>query len=177
MKTISEEYRREQIKLHENPHYGVASVEFAPMVAEIINHSAPKTVTDYGAGKLRLKSTLDSLGVTDYQYQPFDPAYPAYGDAREADLVCCIDVLEHIEPELLDNVLADLARVTKNIGFFTIHMGPAAKVLSDGRNAHLIQKPTSWWLPRLCQHFEIGNLQTHKVFGQGFLVVVSPIST
>ena len=57
------------------------------MVAEIINHSAPKTVTDYGAGKLRLKSTLDSLGVTDYQYQPFDPAYPAYGDAREADLV------------------------------------------------------------------------------------------
>ena len=84
MKTISEEYRRAD-QTHENPHYGVASVEFAPMVAEIINHSAPKTVTDYGAGELRLKSTLDSLGVTDYQYQPFDPAYPAYGDAREAD--------------------------------------------------------------------------------------------
>jgi len=174
VKTISEEYLQEQIKLHENPNYGVASVEFAPMVAELIKHSAPETVTDYGAGKQRLKSSLEKLGVSGFKYQPYDPAFPSYGEALEADLVCCIDVLEHIEPHLLENVLADLARITRKAGFFTIHMGPAAKHLSDGRNAHLIQKPTSWWLPRLCEFFEIGNLQTHQVFGKGFLVIVGP---
>jgi len=175
MKTITEAYKLEQMRLHENPDYGIASIEFAPMVAEIINHAFPRTITDYGAGKQRLKTALDALGVSNFQYQPFDPAFPNYGEPREADLVCCIDVLEHIEPELLDNVLADLARITKNIGFFTVHMGAADKTLSDGRNAHLIQKPTSWWLPKQCQQYEIGNLQTHQVFGSGFMVVVGPI--
>ena len=48
---------------------------------------------------------------------------------------------------------------TKKFGFFTIHSGPAVKVLEDGRNAHLIQKPPSWWLPKMCDRFEIKHLQ------------------
>ena len=118
METISLEYLEEQIKLHKNPSYGMASIGFAPIVAQLIDHMLPQTVMDYRAGKCHLKRTLDSLGVDGYQHQPFDPAFPGYGPALEADLVCCIDVLEHIEPELLDNMLLDLARVTKKIGFF-----------------------------------------------------------
>jgi hypothetical protein len=53
-------------------------------------------------------------------------------------------------------------------------MGPAVKVLADGRNAHLIQKPSSWWLEKLIQHFEILHLQTHGVMGHGFWVAVKP---
>ena len=68
----------------------------------------------------------------------------------------------------LDAVLEDLGRITKRVGFFTINTGPAFKTLPDGRNAHLIQKPTSWWLPRLCEHFEIAHLQGEP---QGFWVV------
>ena len=33
---ISEAYRAQQRKLHENPAYGVASVKFAPLVAQVI---------------------------------------------------------------------------------------------------------------------------------------------
>ncbi len=36
---ISEEYRRMQQQLHENPNYGVASVEYAPLVAEVSSRS------------------------------------------------------------------------------------------------------------------------------------------
>ena len=57
------------------------------------------------------------------------------------------------------------------VGFFTIHTGPAGKVLADGRNAHLIQQPSSWWLPKLCERFEIDHLQRTK---GGFAVIVSP---
>ncbi len=85
-----------------------------------------------------------------------------------ADLVCCIDVLEHIEPLYLDAVLADLRRITVNVGMFTIHTGPAMKTLTDGRNAHLIQKPSSWWLPKLCERFEITHLRD---IGVGFWVL------
>jgi len=66
-------------------------------------------------------------------------------------------------------VLKDLEGITSKIGFFTIHTGPAVKHLSDGKNAHLIQRPASWWLPQLCEHFEIAQLQRSP---GGFWIVV-----
>ena len=99
------------------------------------------------------------------------PAFPDYGKPRSADLVCCIDVLEHIEPTYLDAVLEELRAITVKRGFFSVHCRPAMKFLPDGRNAHLIQQPTSWWLPRLCQHFEISHLETVP---NGFWVSVEP---
>jgi len=82
-----------------------------------------------------------------------------------------LDVLEHIEPDYLDKVLADLQSITRKYGFFSVHTGPAGKVLPDGRNAHIIQQPTSWWLPKLCERFEIVHLQRAP---GGFWVVVEP---
>ena len=172
METITAEYLEEQQNLHRNPHYGIASIGFAQEVETCIRHMSAKTVTDYGAGKKNLKKALDSRGVGDYVYQAFDPAFPEYGEAIEADLVCCIDVLEHVEPHLLENVLADLRRVTKNIGFFTVHTGPAVKTLSDGRNAHLIQQSATWWLTRLSDHFRIGHVEHYEHLGTGFAVLV-----
>jgi len=170
--TITDEYRKMQQELHQNPNYGVASLAFAPLVADLIRQAGIKSVADYGAGKKNLLKGLGEAGISGVQYLPYDPAFPEYGTPQPADLVCCIDVLEHIEPELIENVIAELARITTGLGFFSIHMGPAEKVLSDGRNAHLIQKPSSWWLPKLVQHFEILELQSHAMMGQGFWVIV-----
>ena len=78
-------------------------------------------------------------------------------------------MLEHIEPALLDNVLDDLKRVTAGIGFFTVHIGPALKHLPDGRNAHLIQRPASWWLPKFLERFELANFNRVEM---GFIVIV-----
>lgn len=169
---ITEEYRKEQAKLHENPNYGVASVSFAPLVAKIINQFGVNNVLDYGAGKCRLAKTIanDHLvnrPVTFYGYEPSNPDLADTPDPCE--MVCCIDVLEHIEPELIDNVLDDLQRVTESIGFFTIHTGPAVKTLSDGRNAHLIQEGMLWWITKLNSRFDIQCIQ--KTQG-GFYVVV-----
>ena len=86
---------------------------------------------------------MHELGTTEFEYYPFDPAFSEYGEPKQADLVCCIYVLEHVEPEHLNAVLDDLKRIVIKVGLFTIHTGPAVKTLSDGRNAHLIQKPSS----------------------------------
>ena len=174
MKTITEEYRRLQQELHKNPNYGVASLTFVPLVAKVIRETGAASVSDYGAGKKNLVKGLADAGIVLAAYHPYDPAFPEYGPPTPADLVCCIDVLEHIEPELVDNVIAELASITTRLGFFTIHMGPAGKVLADGRNAHLIQKPSSWWLEKLIRHFDILQLQTHQMMGIGFWVLVRP---
>ena len=172
--TISAEYLEQQKQLHQNPNYGVASLQYASLVIQVADQIGAKSISDYGAGKRNLQKKMNELGRSNFQYYPYDPAFPEYGDPEAADLVCCIDVLEHIEPLYLEAVLKDLERITSNIGLFTIHTGPAAKHLSDGRNAHLIQRPTSWWLPQLCKHFEIAELQGSP---GGFWIIVEPLSS
>ncbi len=169
---ISDEYLQQQKQLHKDPKYGVASKEFAAMVRDLSDQAGAKSISDYGAGKCNLQKTLLELGKTNFEYYPFDPAFPEYGPPRKADLVCCIDVLEHIEPQFLDAVLDELRDITHKVGLFSIHTAPALKILPDGRNAHLIQKPVSWWLRKLCDRFEIAQLrrQTH-----GFWIIVDPL--
>ena len=174
MLTITEDYRKMQQKLHENPHYGVASISFAPLVAKVINAYKIKTLSDYGAGKQNLKKALISNNVHLEEYYPYDPAFPEYGTPRSAELVCCIDVLEHIEPDLIDNVISELSNIVTHLGFISIHMGPAGKFLEDGRNAHLIQKPTSWWLGKFINHFDIIQLSMHQIMGNGFWMIIKP---
>jgi hypothetical protein len=167
---ISEAYRKQQQDLHLNPNYGVASIGFASMVAQVLSRNGAATLSDYGAGKQNLRKALEAYGV-EVGYTAYDPAFPEYGEPQPADLVCCIDVLEHIEPEYLDNVLSDLERITVKHGFFSVHTGPAGKVLSDGRNAHLIQEPIGWWRERLERHFAIEHLVEAP---GGFFVIATP---
>lgn len=169
---ISDEYRKEQEKLHENPEYGVASVSFAPMVTNLINTLQVNEMLDYGAGKGRLAKSINPDRRV--LIELYDPAMPEWSDEPDPrEFVTCIDVLEHIEPDMLDNVLDDLQRVTKKYGFFTIHTGPAVKTLTDGRNAHLTQEDYTWWLPKLWSRFKVHQL-THTP--HGFYVIVRSLN-
>ena len=169
---ITDAYRAQQQALHENEAYGVASVHFAPLVAKIVAGNKVGELLDYGAGKGRLGEALDKLKARPRKLRHYDPAVPKWAATpAPAEMVACIDVLEHIEPELIDNVLDDLARLTGRLGFFTIHTGPAAKELPDGRNAHLIQEPPAWWLPKLLARFELERFERTK---GGFMVLVTP---
>ena len=169
--TISEAYRTEQQKLHENPNYGVASVSFAPVVRSLLRVGNCRSVADYGAGKCKLKEALGLKEGGGVSYHPYDPAFPEYGRPRPADLVACIDVLEHVEPQSLDEVLADISSISRRLTFLTVHTGPARKMLSDGRNAHLIQESPGWWLGRLEPYFDVLHVQ--QVY-KGFFVIGCP---
>jgi len=129
------------------------------MVSSIIDKLELDTVLDYGAGSnLSLTQTLKPS--RDIRYQPYDIGVPEYADSPEsAELVTCIDVLEHIEPEYLENVLDHLEELTEVVLFASVHMGPAGKVLDDGRNAHLTQEPPEWWLPKFLERFDLQTFQ------------------
>jgi len=172
---ITEEYRRMQQELHRNPDYGVASVEYAPLVADVLRAQRIEEMLDYGAGKGRLGQALRERFNMPVRVHHYDPAIPEWAAPPEPrDLVACIDVLEHIEPELLSNVLDDLQRLTRRIGVFTVHTGAAAKVLADGRNAHLTQQPAAWWLPQFLSRFD---LVAFNRVDKGFWLVVEAKKT
>jgi hypothetical protein len=167
---ISEDYRRMQAELHRNPDYGIASVQYAPMVAEVMQAVGVRELLDYGAGKGRLGLTLNEMFEESFTIHHYEPAVPEWSKPpAPCRFVACIDVLEHIEPHLIDNVLDDLKRVTLGVGFFSVDTQPAVKVLSDGRNAHLIQQPAAWWLPKFMERFELARFNRMP---SGFCVVV-----
>lgn len=169
---ITEEYRKMQRELHRNPNYGVASVEYAPLVSKVMESTGLTELLDYGAGKGRLGATLEDMYENPLTIHHYDPAIPEWSEPPEpCKLVACIDVLEHIEPHLLDNVLDDLKRVTTGFGVFTVHTSAAVKFLTDGRNAHLIQEPPAWWLPKFLERFELNTFQRTR---GGFYVIVEP---
>ena len=172
--TISDAYVDEQKLLHRNPRYGVASLSYAPLVRSLLKLTGSRSLSDYGAGKCNLKRALGLTKHGRVAYYPYDPAYPEYGPPRPADLVACIDVLEHVEPDLLDALLDDLSSLARKLVLLTVHTGAAKKSLSDGRNAHLIQQPPSWWIERFVHRFELLHVQPVR---KGFFVIAAPKGT
>ena len=49
--TFSSEYLEQQKILHQNLNYGVASLSFAPIIADFIRQSGVNSISDYGAVK------------------------------------------------------------------------------------------------------------------------------
>ena len=167
MALISEEYRAINKRMHENENYGIMGVRLAASVLGMCKEVNSRDVLDYGCGKRLLEKELG------FPIKNYDPAIAGLdAPPAPADIVVCGDVLEHIEPECLDDVLDDLKRVTKRIGLFVICTCPAQKFLPDGRNAHLIQQEWNWWSPRILARFDLLGMQILK--NDIWAIVINP---
>lgn len=155
---ISDAYKTANAQLHEAmPYYGSWGGRHADQVRALMSRTDSKTVLDYGAGKGSLAGAMPDVPVRNYDPVTF-PEEP-----EPADFIACLDVLEHVEPECLEAVLAHMKSKMLKAGFMTIATRPATKTLPDGRNAHLIIEEAEWWLPKL-----------HAHFGQVEVLAVSP---
>lgn len=143
---ISPEYVEQLRQAHQDPKWGTSAHLWTDMVSVLARKYGP-TILDYGCGKGTLREHL--FNVTNYDPATF-PERP-----QPHDLVCCIDVLEHIEFEMLPGVLDDLRKLTKNALFVVIATQPALLNLPDGRNAHLIVEDGDWWRDQLLQGFDL----------------------
>lgn len=148
---ISPDYAAQQRELHSRPQgYGGKGSKWADTVAVIAGRLKASSILDYGCGQGSLARTLRDKYGDIIRVDEYDPAIkgktalPLF-----ADLVVCTDVLEHIEPERLDSVLAHLRMLAKKAVFVVIATREANKTLADGRNAHLIVENDEWWTTRL----------------------------
>jgi hypothetical protein len=63
-------------------------------------------------------------------------------------------VIEHFEPDQLDESLKLMQSKFSQAAFLIIACYPAKKLLSDGRNAHLIVENEDWWMQKIQQQFD-----------------------
>jgi hypothetical protein len=159
---ISLEYCQLLERTHARKPWGNASLNEIDRIVSLLNQFQITHILDYGAGQQNLARKLPDL-VSNLIVDSYDPGIPAIADTpAPAPFVCCIDVLEHVEPEYIDQVLDDLQRVVANLGYFTVAVTPAAKILEDGRNAHLIIRPVEWWEQKIQARFVIVERKGRK---------------
>jgi FkbM family methyltransferase len=139
------------------------------VVAALADRVEAIQILDYGCGKQTLAAALP-----DRQVRGYDPAIPALSaPAAPADLVVCTDVLEHVEPSCIEDVLDDLCRVTGKAALITVATRPAVKTLADGRNAHLTVKPFTWWKEHFLARFDL--LDVVEEAGNEFTLLVKSL--
>lgn len=167
---ITEEYRALNAELHERQtSYGTSGQRSIAAVKKLIDEYDCKTLLDYGCGKQTLTDNLS--GITCYLY---DPAIEGLEFPRVADIVTCTDVMEHVEPELVDNVLEHLFSFCKKVAYFVICGELCTRTLADGTNAHRTVESKEWWMDKLIKYGDISTMKPTRedVKEYAFLVVL-----
>lgn len=150
---ISPRYRVMQRILHAQPEgYGTRGNKWADAVGALVSEYQASSVLDYGCGQGTLKVAVKQLGIPGLRFSEYDPGIPGKETLPTfADLVVATDVLEHVEPERLMAVLAHLKLLARKAVFVVVALVPSAKILADGRNAHLIIRPALWWRKKFAE--------------------------
>jgi len=150
--TLSKEYVEQLQKEHSGSKWGSSAVKYSgAAVAQLISRRPYlQTALDYGCGKGTLATEFPQLEWTEY-----DPGIPGKDVKPQGtfDLVTNTDVLEHVEPDLLDEVLAELVARTGKVLFLDIACYPTGKLFGEGpykgQDMHLIIEPPAWWEQRI----------------------------
>lgn len=150
LERISPKYLEMQKKLHADPRgYGGRGDKWAGIVLQLAIEHGATSILDYGCGQGSLARTLRTSPLGPIRVDEYDPAIPGKDTPPDfADLVVCTDVLEHVEEERLDKVLAHLRMLARKALWVVVSTKGSNKVLADGRNAHILIRPARWWKTR-----------------------------
>lgn len=143
---ISESYKKQLQHIHESSPFGKRS-KIPKHLDGFIDFTNPKTILDFGCGKGRLVERLKEQ-YPDKIVTGYDPGNKEFDkhlhDQTYVDMLISSDVLEHVEPEYIDQTLKYLSTKSRYI-YHLIALSPAKLILPDGRNAHLILESKEWW--------------------------------
>ena len=149
---LTEAYRRELQKIHqEDEDWGTGPRGNIIYICNFLYCNNVEKLLDYGCGKGENLGWFLPIEVSNY-----DPAmYEWSTDPEPEDYLLCTDVLEHIEPECIEDVLKHLVSKFNKKALLCISLQKSKKFLADGRNAHLLVKSDIWWTTLLKKYCNI----------------------
>lgn len=167
----TQEYKELISKLHaETPDWGTSGYRHLDPITTMIGQGGLVTeetsLIDVGCGKGALIEVIARY-YEDISIQGYDPFVPKFATlpTGKFDYVISTDVLEHIEPQKLDEFFKFLADLTKKTGeaYLVISLVSAKQILPDGRNAHLIIETSDWWILQAFKWFSrVGIVQESR---------------
>lgn len=154
--TVTPGYQETLVQMHKEFKVGVGKdwgrsggAKIGSRIVDFVMKQTIKSVLDFGAGQCTLEKYVAEHSKYALDWTNYDPGIAGIDerpdDRKKFDLVVTSDVLEHIEPKLLNSVLQYLAQMTGGYQYHYIACDPCNSTLPDGRNAHLIQEEPDWW--------------------------------
>jgi 2-polyprenyl-3-methyl-5-hydroxy-6-metoxy-1,4-benzoquinol methylase len=145
---INDEYKKQLQEMHQKPKMFYRGTKVASKLEDFLKTYNPSSLIDFGCGKGDLHKLLGEMipKVTGY-----DPGMPEFENLPNDtyEVLVSTDVLEHIEPEMIDETLKAINNLFTKSCYLLIASYPAKKHLPDGRNAHLIIESFDWWKNKL----------------------------
>lgn len=139
------------------PYWGSGGVRHAAPVLALLEELGVRqgTILDYGSGVGAFALEMRKLAGARYSVVNYEPTLPQWSVLMPGpyDAVVCTHVLEHVEPELLEDTLLELRARATRLAYIEVPHGPAKEELVDGRNAHLIVEDPEFWLERIVRAF------------------------
>lgn len=159
---------------HENPKQfsGKFNAHQIRQIATLVDWAKPERLIDYGSGKgyqyLEKRAHEAWGGLLPHCY---DVGVIQLGKRPSGKFngLICTDVMEHIDPEDVDEVLNDafsfLADHGSTFAYFHISTRPAGKTFENGENVHLCVRPSTWWDRKLDRFYTRADLMIRATYG------------
>ena len=158
---ISDYYKQQLKEYHKDRSWGGTGRQHAQEILDIAKEYKCFDALDYGSSDHEdcLKRHFQRNYPGQLLFYEYDPAI-SHKSAMPSpkDILVCTDVLEHIEPDKLDNVLLHMENCMRKCGFFVISTIPAFSILPNGANAHLIVEDKDWWKEKLSTYFDVHQM-------------------
>ena len=172
---LDERRERERAKyaaLAAKPGSTYGSTNHGKLAVPIIQKLTPRFVVDFGCGRNDLVRDLRRLGIdglgVDFAFPDADLVRPMHKTALHAgvaDVVTSFDALEHLLPEDVDAVLAEMRRVAKPRGYFVFSICTRpSKTTVAGEGLHPTVRPLDWWLDRIGRVATVINPRAERRF-------------
>ena len=148
--TISQEYSTLMSQMHSDKSTFGGDIKAFRVIDRLIIKYKIKSIIDYGCGKGDLMFNIREK-YPKIEVFGFDPGNPDFAilPTKQYQMIITSDVMEHIEPRFLNNVLEHINSLFTDIGYFYIATSPSKKDLSNGRNAHLIVAGPDYWREKI----------------------------
>lgn len=160
---ISDQYKQSLESLQSKNSFKGLLVKYDPVKEFVIKYS-PSSILDYGCAKGNLVNQL-RLDFPTTLVEGYDPGVFEFNKIKRSSYECLIsnDVIEHFEPEFLDQTLTKMSNLYSVSAWLIIACYPAKKKLPDGRNAHLTVESPDWWLKKIKKTFVDSKIVMNEV--------------
>jgi len=155
--TIGPLYQEQLRKEHDGSKWGSTGARYSGRDILRLLEERPyiHSVLDFGAGKGSLEEFVQEwsleVGGRQLDWTNYDPGIPEYDTLpdRDFDLVITTDVLEHVEPDLLEHVIKQLEARAGKVMYNDIACYPTGKLFGEGpykgEDLHLTVQSPQWW--------------------------------
>lgn len=152
---ITEDYKEHMAKEHDGSKWGTTGWKYSGdlLLRCIASRPYLNTALDFGCGKGTMKEFL-AIHAPHIEVSEYDPGIPGKDvmPSGRFHIVFSTDVLEHVEPHLIDETIREMEDRTEFVLFNDIACSPTYKTFGEGpykgQDLHLTVEEPIWWRER-----------------------------